>query len=111
MISGSDTVSRVRVDIYGETCTVRGDGADPEYIAGLARLVDERMRDLATQAPSLTRAKLATLVALNLADELMQARAGQRDDADPSAPDQALIVQKTRYLIDLLDEGMVGDGF
>jgi hypothetical protein len=50
-------------------------------------------------------------VALNLADELMQARAGQRDDSDPSAPDQDLIVQKTRYLIDLLDEGMVGDGF
>ncbi len=107
--SGKETVSRVRVDIYGEPCTVRGDGADPEYIAEVARLVDRRMRELASQAPGLSRTKLATLVALNLADELLQERSTGTKGAD--LPDQDLIVQKTRYLIDLLDEGIVGDSF
>jgi cell division protein ZapA len=106
--SGKEAISRVRVDIFGETCTVRGDGADPEYIAGLARMVDERMRDLAGQAPSLPRTRLALLVALNMADELTQARSATLSE---DVPDQSLIVQKTRYLIGLLDEGMVGDGF
>jgi cell division protein ZapA len=107
MMAQKETVSRVRVHIYGETCTVRGDGADPEYIAGLARLVDERMRELAAQSPSMTRARLALLVALNLADELMQEKAERaKDGVDPD-----LIAQKTRHLIELLDEGIVGDSF
>lgn len=98
---------RVRVDICGESYTVRGDEADPEYIAGLARTVDERMRELAARSPGMAKTRLAVLVALNLADELAQCQVEKADHV----PDPDLVVQKTRYLIGLLDEGMIGDGF
>ncbi|MBW7857324.1 MAG: cell division protein ZapA [Leptonema sp. (in: Bacteria)] len=106
-MSLNSTINRLRVDIFGEMCTVRGE-ADPDYIASLARIVDERMRELATQAPTLTRSKLALLVALNLADELTQSQIKNSDDSDDLISG-SLVAQKTRYLIDLLDEGIVGD--
>lgn len=101
------SVNRLRVDIFGETCTVRGE-ADADYIASLARVVDERMRELAVQAPSLTRSKLALLVALNLADELAQSKS---TDETNDLISGSLVAQKTRYLIDLLDEGIVGEAY
>lgn len=105
--SVKEAPARVRVDIFGETYTVRGDGANPEYIATLARAVDERMRELAARSPAMPRNRLAVLVALNLADDLTQCRLEKAD----RGPDPELLMQKTRYLIGLLDEGMIGDGF
>lgn len=96
---------RVRVDIFGEAYTVRGEesGTDADYIATLARTVDERMRELAARAPGMAKHRLAVLVAMNLADELAQSR------VEEPAVDNEVVVQKTRYLIGLLDEGIVGD--
>jgi len=106
MTASTPAISRLRVDIFGESCTVRGDGADPDYIAELARMVDQRMRDLAKQAPGMSRSRLAILVALNLADELMQSQSSKDESVD-----QSLVVQKTRQLIELLDDGIIGDSF
>lgn len=99
---------RVRVDIFGESYTVRGEegGTDADYVATLARTVDERMRELSARAPGMAKHRLAVLVAMNLADELAQSRQSGFDD---SLVDQEVVVQKTRYLIGLLDEGIVGD--
>lgn len=100
--------ARVRVDIFGESYTVRGEegGTDAEYVAALARTVDERMRELSARAPGMAKHRLAVLVAMNLADELAQARQSGPEEA---SVDEEVVVQKTRYLIGLLDEGIVGD--
>lgn len=97
------TETRVGVEILGERFVVRGD-ADPGYIAEVARLVDERMRELGRSAPSASRSRLATLVALNLADELLQER-HRGGDSDELRD----VAERTRQLIDLLDEGLIGD--
>ena len=67
------------VEIFGQTYNVRGDG-DPDYLAGLARFVDPRMREVAAQVATVDGMKIAILAALNIADEFSRYRK-QREDA------------------------------
>ncbi|MBI41897.1 MAG: cell division protein ZapA [Leptospiraceae bacterium] len=97
-------VARTTVDIFGEKYVVRGDES-VDYIADVARLVDDRMRELARNSRGMSRSRLAILAALNLADELMQ----ERSNPGKKGPEDELLAQKTRYMITLLDEGLAGD--
>ena len=63
----------VSVEIYGETYNVRGEG-DPDYLARLAKIVDERMHEIASRLSSVDVKKLAILAALNIADEFSRKR-------------------------------------
>lgn len=63
----------ITVEIYGQSYNVRGEG-DPAYLTELARLVDTRMREVATQVSSLDPVKIAILAALNIADEASRYR-------------------------------------
>jgi len=64
------------VTIFGQDYTVRG-GADPAYVREIADLVDERMRQVAQTSSQITSLRVAILAALNIADELLQERAGR----------------------------------
>ncbi len=99
------TSNKVYVDILGEKYTIRGD-ADTGHIAEVARMVDTRMRDLKTQFRGISGYKLAVLTAINLADELLRER---MDSGPVKEKTEEAIVEKTRQLITLLDEGLVGD--
>lgn len=57
------------VEIFGSVYPVRGDSG-AEALHGLARIVDERMHDVAKHIGTHDTAKVAVLTALNLADEL-----------------------------------------
>jgi cell division protein ZapA len=61
----------VKVDIFGKTYTLKGD-ADPEYVQEIAAFVDERMREVAGSAPTISISKVAILAAVNIADELFR---------------------------------------
>jgi cell division protein ZapA len=63
----------VTVEIFGETYNVRGEG-DPAYLTELARIVDDRMREIAPQVATGDRTKIAILAALNIADEFSRYR-------------------------------------
>ena len=63
----------VSVEIFGETYNVRGEG-DPAYLTELARIVDERMREIAPQVGNGDPTKIAILAALNIADEFSRYR-------------------------------------
>jgi len=93
---------RATVQILGERYTIRGE-ADPEYIAEVGRMVDDRMREMQNMAPNLSSRKLAVLAAINMADELLQMRNAR------SIEDDQEVMLRTRRLINLLDEGLVGD--
>ena len=67
------------VEIFGQTYNVRGEG-DPDYLKELARFVDSRMRDVASQVATVDALKIAILAALNIADEFSRYRK-QREDA------------------------------
>jgi cell division protein ZapA len=67
------------VEIFGQTYNVRGEG-DPDYLTELARFVDSRMREVASQVATVDPMKIAILAALNIADEFSRYRK-RRDDA------------------------------
>lgn len=63
----------VKVHILGMDFTIKGD-KDPEHYRRVAEHVDRLMQGTAKSAPLVSTAKIAILVALRLADELMELR-------------------------------------
>jgi len=96
------SAAKTTVNILGETFTIRGDATE-DYIAEIAHLVDTTMRDIKNQQQNLDRFRLAVLAAINLADELMR----RKQEPDPQS--EEALTKRTRQLIDLLDEGLVGE--
>ncbi|MDI3280641.1 MAG: cell division protein ZapA [Bacillota bacterium] len=68
-----DGYNRVRVKIAGDIYDLRSD-AKVSHIQQVAALVDRQMTELVKAFPTVSRHRLAILVALNLADELLRAR-------------------------------------
>lgn len=68
----SDGGRNTEVEIFGSVYSVRGD--DERYLQELAAAVDRTMREIADRVTTADPAKIAILAALNLADELFQAR-------------------------------------
>jgi cell division protein ZapA len=66
----STDAGSVRVNIFNQTYSLRSASGDGEHVLRVARLVDERMRAVADGLAVHDVAKVAVLVALNLADEL-----------------------------------------
>ena len=66
----STDAGSVRVNIFNQTYSLRSASGDGEHVLRVARLVDERMRAVASGLAVHDVAKVAVLTALNLADEL-----------------------------------------
>jgi cell division protein ZapA len=66
----STDAGSVRVNIFNQTYSLRSASGDGAHVERVARLVDERMRALASGLAVHDVAKVAVLTALNLADEL-----------------------------------------
>ncbi|MCP4136524.1 MAG: cell division protein ZapA [bacterium] len=95
--------NRVKVTIFGQTYTINGD-APPEYMLQLADYVNEKMEEVSVNITNSNPGQVAILVALNIADEYFQMKkikAGAENDLE----------EKTRTLISMLDEGLIGDIF
>ncbi len=69
-----DKPNQVQVEIFGQTYSFRA-GADPEYVRRLAAHVDAAMQEVSRQPGTVDSLRIAVLAALNIADELYQARA------------------------------------
>lgn len=68
----------VKVTIYGTEYPVKGD-ADSQYIEEVAAYVDEKMREVAQGLSVKSTTKVAILTALNITDELFNARRSHSD--------------------------------
>ena len=77
-MAGQSTTS-VDVEIYGSVYHVRGEQGR-EYLLKLARIVDEKMREIGAAVPVSDTGKIAILAALNLADELLQSNQQQEGE-------------------------------
>jgi len=93
---------KVTVELMGKIYTVRGD-ADPEYMAGVARYVNEKISEMKKMVSN-DQTKMLLLACLNLADELFQARKG----VTTSSHDAQLIQKRTENLLKMLETGLVG---
>ncbi len=87
------------VEIYGATYNVRGEG-DPAYLAELARFVDARMREVATQMSSADPMKIAILAALNIADDFYRFKKRQQHSTE-------LWMEKTEELSERIGRSLV----
>lgn len=86
----------VTVEIFGASYTVRG-GHDREHLEVVAGLVDTKMRELASRLGGGDAGRLAILVALNLADELLQLnrqRERERVEFEACAVDLTTILER-----------------
>jgi cell division protein ZapA len=77
-VATTQTPPSTEVEIFGAVYRVRG--SDHEHLQGLADLVDRRMREMARQASTTDTARVAILVALNLADELSRVQKQQEGE-------------------------------
>jgi cell division protein ZapA len=93
---------KVNVELMGRTFTIKGD-ADPEYMAQVAGYVNDKIREMQKLTHG-DQTKLLLLTALNLADELFQARRG----IQISPADAQQIERRTQALLKMLESGLVG---
>lgn len=96
-------IGNVKVEIFGHTYTIKGD-APSDYIYQLSEFVDQKMNEVNDNISSKSSVQVAILAALNIADEYFQLK-----NLDKGM-DKAL-ENKTRALISMLDDGIIGDVF
>lgn len=72
----------IKLEIMGTHLQLRG-GDDPDAVLKAGALVKEQVDELAAQAPTAPSLQIALLVAINLADELLQSsrESGDMDEA------------------------------
>jgi cell division protein ZapA len=97
----TETPTSTAVEIFGSTYHVRGSDGSGD-LQELAREVDGRMRELAGLAGKADPARLAILVALNLADELSRSQKQQEGDRIEI---REKVAELARELERALDEG------
>ena len=96
-MAGKSTIS-TEVEIFGSVYQLRGE-QDPAYLQELAKLVDQKMRDIGSQVPMVDSGKIAILAALNLADELVQCNNQQEEE-------RVEIMEKVTELTGVLSEAL-----
>jgi cell division protein ZapA len=76
----------VQVEIFGQSYGVRA-VRGPGYVERLAALVDEEMREVSRAGGTVDSLRVAVLAALNLADQVLQARerSGREDGLEGRA--------------------------
>ncbi len=102
--------SKAKVEIMGREYTLKGD-IDQEYMIYLAKFVDQKIQSLqkglSTSVQETDMTKLVLLASLNLADELFITK---KESEDQVLNKKLIDVEnKTNHLIELLEEGLVGE--
>jgi cell division protein ZapA len=86
----------IEIEILGQRYSISGEG-DEAYVRGLARYVDEKMKEISSSAGSIPHIKLALLAAVNITHELFQARKLQKSK-------DSFVGKKTKDLIETIDQ-------
>jgi cell division protein ZapA len=69
----TDKQEGIKVEIYDQSYVMKGQ-LDGEYVQALARMVDAKMRSIATRTRTVDTLRVAVLAAMNIADECQQLR-------------------------------------
>ena len=67
----TDADGVMEVEIFGERYTLRATDS-PEYLARVARYVNDKFHEVAKEGPTLSPAKVAVMASLNIADDLFK---------------------------------------
>ena len=86
----------VRVTIYGQEYTVRGE-AEPSYIVNVAKYVNDKMEEVENSLTTVqSPLRVAILAAMNITDELFTSKK-DKDEVIQS------VDEKVKFLIDTID--------
>jgi cell division protein ZapA len=94
--------SAVSVDIYDQVYHLRG--VEPEYIEGLAAMVNEKMRAVSEHGGTVDSLRVAVLAALNIADELCTLRQQYDQLAGSQQNVESSMQSRAHSLSGMLDE-------
>jgi cell division protein ZapA len=89
------------VQIFGREYKIKGH-ADKGYIERMAKYVDGKMKELATNSSLPSIDKLAILTALNIADELFQERT-------KSSKTKSSVEEKADQMISVIEESLLAE--
>ncbi|TGN17707.1 cell division protein ZapA [Leptospira idonii] len=103
MADSASSPQKITKQIFGESYTIVGE-ASPKYISQVADYVEERLKEISSSLPNASKTKVAVLCALNLADELFQLR-----EKGLASEETKEIEDRTKKIISLLEEGIIGD--
>ncbi|TGL57964.1 cell division protein ZapA [Leptospira ognonensis] len=103
MADSAPTPQKITKQIFGESYTIVGE-ASATYINSIAEYVEERLKEVSSSLPNASKTKVAVLCALNLADELFQLK---EKSLEPAVTKE--IEDRTKKIISLLEEGIIGD--
>jgi cell division protein ZapA len=92
----------ISVEIYDQMYNLRG--TDATYIRHLARLVDAKMRAVASQSGTVDSLRVAVLASLNIADELVCMRDRYNQLAGSITQSQSAMRSRSASLTSMLDE-------
>lgn len=84
----------ITVEIRGTRLQLRG-GDNPEAVRQAGEFVRERVEELAERAPNAPLTQLALLVAMNLANDLLQQSSDEEDAIKAAAEKADRILRKT----------------
>ena len=99
MENATDNITTVH--IFGREYKIKGH-ADKDYIERMAKYVDGKMKELATNSSLPTSDKLAILAALNIADELFQER-------DKTSETMSSVEEKADQMINVINECLLAE--
>jgi len=94
---------KVKVTILGQTYNIKGD-TSAEYIMQLADYVNRKIEEIGGNISGRNHLQLAILASLNIADEYFQMK-------NINYGIEGAVENKTKEIISLLDEGLIGDIF
>lgn len=86
----------VKVQVFGQDYLIKSQEGE-EYILAVARLVDEKMREVAEATSSASTVSIAVLAALNLAADYLKAQ-------EKSQGLQERVGKRSQELISLIEE-------
>ncbi len=85
----------IEVQILGQNYSIKVD-EDEAYVKSLAQYVDEKLREIYSNAPTANHLKVAIMASLNIADELFKLKL-ERESLD------RMIEEKTKILSGLVE--------
>lgn len=100
--------SIITVNIFGNEYTIKG-VAQPDYIISLAAYLNSKMTEVQDATGLKDAKKIAILAAINISDELFEAKKQLKDDYVPNSQ-LASIRNRIEELISLIDKEMPSSG-
>ncbi|MBN2754077.1 MAG: cell division protein ZapA [Candidatus Goldbacteria bacterium] len=94
--------SVITVNIFGNEYTIKG-VAEPEYITSLAAYINNKMTEVQYATGLKDTKKIAILAAINLADELFEAKKNLKEKYIPKEQFQA-VRNRVENLISMIDK-------